>query len=287
MFRRGDYTVVTAKPIQINAAALSIRLLALLEKIGARAGTEDVHRLRTTVRRLEVHLPDSPPKLSKYLKSLRKKAGKVRDIDVHLDLLKTVLPLRTSAPRTAASAAREKLRQKLSKILREMRRSHLESLRETVAEATPFLEAKLPIQAERASESEAAAHNVHKETQRARKHFLQWTRIVPEDAERLHRLRINTKSLRYSMEILSENEEAAELVVKFKLVQDAIGKWHDWATLTELAERELESPEAEPLCTVLRSVTGCKYRQARRTAERVRAWMIGKPMASAAGNSGS
>jgi CHAD domain-containing protein len=279
--------VVTAKNVQMNAAALSIRLLALLEKIGNRAGTEDVHRLRTTVRRLEVHLPDCPPKLSKYLKSLRKKAGKVRDIDVHLDLLKTVLPRPTSTPRTALSATREKLRQKLSKILREQRDSHLESLRETVADATPFLEAKLPIQAERASQREADAQNVHKETQRARKRFLQWTRSVPEDPERLHRLRINTKSLRYSMEMLEENEEAAELVVKFKVVQDAIGKWHDWATLTELAERELESPEAEPLFTVLRSGTGREYRKARRTAEHVRAWMIGKSVASAAADSGS
>jgi CHAD domain-containing protein len=277
------FAVATIDAGQSNAAVLSIRLLALLERIPEHAGPEDVHRLRTTVRRLEVQLGDCPAKVSKSLKSLRKKAGKLRDIDVHLVLLKPALFLQMSGNRNAVSGLREKLRQKLREILKAKRDRHLAFLREVVAEAAPLLQAKLPILAERAARSKgSAAHDIHQQSARARKLFLRWTRSVPEDAERLHQLRIHTKKLRYSLEPMQEHEEAADLVAQLKRVQDAIGNWHDWATLEQLAERELADPEATPACAMLQARTGREYRKARRAAESVRTWMLGaKPPASA------
>jgi CHAD domain-containing protein len=64
------------------------------------------------------------------------------------------------------------------------------------------------------------------------------------------------------------------LVPKFKQVQDAIGKWHDWATLEQLAGRCLDPDESGPLRNALHAHVEREYRRARRTAQGVRDWMM-------------
>lgn len=250
------------EPTQINAAVLTVRLLALLQKLPTHSGKVTVHRLRTTVRRLEARLGKCPSKIARALRSLRKRAGKIRDLDVHGGLLKPTLLSRTQANREALSQLRD--------ILMGKRDRHLESLRCVVAEAAPLLVDKLPLLAEEASATIFGVDEPHARVERARLRYMQWTRNVPDDPERLHRLRINTKKLRYSLESLEDSTEAAELVAKFKRVQDAIGSWHDWATLSQLAERKLESSETEPLRAALLARSEREYRKARRTAASVR-----------------
>ncbi len=303
------FAVATTKPTEITPAVLSIWLLALLERIpgerhrppdrapAARHGAiparhsekQDVHRLRTTVRRLEVQLSNPPAKVAKSLKALRREAGKVRDIDVHLGLLKSsLLPRLAVRGRISPSAGSSGVRvspaqQELREILEERRDRHLASLRDLVTEVRPLLEARLPALVELASSGTPSARQAHQQASLACNRFLQWTRTIPEDPARLHRLRINAKKLRYSMEPLQAFDEAAELAGKFKQVQDAIGTWHDWTTLHELAERRLDSADAEPLFAALSARTEREYRKARRVARSVRAWIIGhKPVASAA-----
>src|ERR1019366_278679 len=163
---------------------LSIRLLALLEKVSARAGTEDVHRLRTTVRRLEVQLGAPPAKVAnrgankvankvaKSLKALRRKAGKVRDIDVHLGLLKPPRLSPSPARRPRASAPPEARPQpwaqpwaqsqdKLRQILQHKRGRQLGALRRLVAEAAPLLESRLPALVERRPQATGSLRDAH------------------------------------------------------------------------------------------------------------------------------
>jgi CHAD domain-containing protein len=237
---------------------------------------QDVHLLRTTIRRLEVQLADPPAKVAKSLKDLRKEAGKVRDIDVHLALLKPPLSRPRSPDRDAVSTAQEKLRA----ILKSRHDRRLDSLQHMVTAVRPRLVAKLPALAERAALHLSGARDAQHQTRQAREQFLQLTRRVPTDPGQLHRLRIKTKRLRYAMEPLEAFPDAAELAEKFKHVQDAVGTWHDWATLTLLAQRKLPSSDAEPLCAVLQARTGREYRKARRAAQNVRSWMSGKPAAS-------
>jgi CHAD domain-containing protein len=268
--------VVTAKTSRSGAAALSGRLLSLLEK--SPAGKQDVHLLRTTIRRLEVRLGNTSSKVAKALKDLRKKAGRVRDIDVHLGLLKSPLLPESSANRDCASAVQEELR----KILKAKRERHLDSLREALAAAAPLLQARLLVLAASSTLGvSSSARDAHRQASQARDHFLQWTRSVPEEDDKLHELRIRTKKLRYSLEPLEAFPECVELAAKLKQVQDAIGRWHDWATLSQLAQHELHSCEAEPLCAALSRRSVSQYRRARRAAESARSWMTGgKPAAS-------
>lgn len=240
---------------------------------------QDVHLLRTTIRRLEVQLANPPAKVAKPLKNLRKKAGKVRDIDVHIGLLKPPLAPSVSPDHDAISSAQERLRE----ILKAKHDRQLDSLQKQVAEDRPLLEAKLPALADRAALRAPNARAARRQTRQARQRFLQLTRRVPTDAQQFHQLRIQIKKLRYSLEPLESLEEAAELAAKFKQVQDAIGNWHDWATLAELAQSKLSSSDAEPLCAALQARSGREYSKARRAAQNVRSWMSGrKPVASLA-----
>ena len=278
--------MATANPGEINPATLSIRLLALLEKTSKRAGKGVVHRLRTTVRRLEVNLGAPPPRIAKSLKKLRKKAGKVRDIDVHLDLLKA--PLVSARGRRSSDSPEKKYQDKLQSSLEKSRDRESSALRGLVKNSTPLLEERLPILIEQRSEPNITLQEARQRSSRARRRFVQWTRKIPDDPQRLHQLRINAKKLRYEMEPLQNCQEAAELAEKFKQVQDAIGQWHDWATLAELAERcfnskgsdskgsgSKPSSEATPVLQALHARVEREYRRARRSAENVRSWMTG------------
>src|SRR5689334_6522198 len=80
-------------PLAIQADGLQ----ALVKSVVDKAKPRDVHHLRTTIRRFETLLPeredDAPRaerKLRKQLERIRKRAGKVRDADVHLQALATL-----------------------------------------------------------------------------------------------------------------------------------------------------------------------------------------------------
>jgi CHAD domain-containing protein len=282
------FAVAPVKTSRVNPAVLNTRLLALLERIPNRAGKEDVHRLRTTVRRLEAQLADPPAHIAKSLKTLRRKAGKVRDIDVHLALLKPSLlplpPIRTHPGPGLPDASLRRAQQELRRILKASRARRLVSLRRRVSEAAPLLAAGLPALAANAGRGQLSAAGAHQRTALARRQFLQWTHTVPADAGRLHRLRIRTKKLRYSLEPLERHQEAAELAARFKQVQDAIGTWHDWATLQQLAGSALSAPHAALLQAALRARAASQFRQARHVVQSVRSALTGhKPVASETG----
>lgn len=276
------FAVVTVTTPQINAAVLGTQLLALLETILTHAGRDEVHRLRTTVRRLEVQLSDCPRKVARSLKTLRREAGKVRDIDVQIALLKPAILRNIPGSRDEEFDSLDSM-EKLRETLKAKRDRHLSSLRDLVVDAAPLLEAKLPLLAERAANLTHGAQDARLLTARARKRFLQWTRNIPDDPERLHRLRIDTKRLRYSLEPLQGFKDSIELAAKLKQVQDAIGSWHDWATLQQVADSELRVPrnslEAEPLSAALGQRTAREYRKARRVAQTAHNWMTAEKSA--------
>jgi CHAD domain-containing protein len=262
-------------------AELSVRLLALLGKMADKGDEEDVHKLRTTVRRLEVQLGQCPPKIAKSLKSLRRKAGKVRDVDVHLGLLRSSLFTGPAAAPNAAAVC-----DKLRRALESERERHVEALLRVVEDAAPLLEARLPKVVQHAAKPEPGARAAHHFTNAARLKFLQWTRSIPEEGAPLHRLRIDAKKLRYSLEPLELHGEAAELTAQLKQVQDAIGCWHDWATLQQRALEAFDAPHRTPdsahLCAALRARAALQYRQARHIVRSVRASLVGaRPAASA------
>jgi CHAD domain-containing protein len=126
------------------------------------------------------------------------------------------------------------LRAPLVRRLRAERATHLEALRECAVREQSRLERKLPelVTLDESYGDLAAAVRL---SVQVRRRFLELSHPIPEDGARLHRLRIDAKHLRYGLELYDGFAEAERLLAQLRKVQQAIGEWHDWATLHELA----------------------------------------------------
>jgi CHAD domain-containing protein len=84
----------------------------------------------------------------------------------------------------------------------------------------------------------------------------------PVNEERLHQYRTVVKRARYAAEFAPKSAEAAQFVAQLKRLQDAVGNWHDWLTLTHTAAKRLGDVNQSSLVAALHNVTGGKFRQA-------------------------
>ena len=67
-------------------------------------------------------------------------------------------------------------------------------------------------------------------------------RLDVDDPESLHAYRKRSKFSRYLAEMEGGSAEAEEFGKKMKGVLDAIGAWHDWMLLTQLAKKTVGKP---------------------------------------------
>jgi CHAD domain-containing protein len=232
-------------------------------KLSAKSRAESVHRFRTGTRRLQILLGELSPKLDrgekkllKLLGRIRKRAGKVRDLDVQLAALRSL------------------------KVPREPRRktqlvNHLIELREGQ-------EKKL-----RKAADGTTVREIRKRLKRAAKRFnpevsrdpLTVARAMLQRLDRageplteavLHQYRILSKRARYAAEFGGASKEAEQFIAELKRIQDALGDWHDWLTLTQTAGENLGEVRESPVVAELHNVTGAKYRQAVAVLSRMR-----------------
>ena len=226
-----------------------------LDRLSAQPEAKRVHRFRTGVRRLQTLLEELCPardrnqkRLLKLLTRIRKKAGKVRDLDVQLAALQSLKfpqePRRKTQLMHQLIELRGQREKKLSKAL----------TREAVRE-------------------------IHRRLKRARKDFnpdvnrdpLSVARQILEPIakadgfpteERMHQYRLLGKRARYAAEFASKSPESAQFIAQIERLQDALGDWHDWLTLTESAAKRLGDVRESSLVAALHNVTGAKYRNA-------------------------
>jgi CHAD domain-containing protein len=85
---------------------------------------------------------------------------------------------------------------------------------------------------------------------------------APVSEALLHQYRILTKRARYAAEFANESKDAEQFIAGVKRVQDALGDWHDWLTLTQTAKENLGEVRESPLVAELHNVTGAKFRHA-------------------------
>jgi CHAD domain-containing protein len=78
----------------------------------------------------------------------------------------------------------------------------------------------------------------------------------------LHQYRILSKRARYAAEFSGPSTEATQFIAGLKRIQDALGDWHDWLTLTRTASERLGEVRESPLVAELHNVTGAKFRHA-------------------------
>ena len=226
-----------------------------LEKLAAQQSNETVHRFRTSTRRLQILLEELMPqrtrkqkKLLKILRAIRKQAGKVRDLDVQL-----------AALRSLRISLEPRRKNRLVQGLIELRAKHEKKLRKTLTKQgvreihKQLTRASKEIDLESSSDPATAAHQILSRVAPLSK---------PLTEDELHRCRLLVKRARYAAELAPESAAATEFITQLKRLQDILGNWHDWLTLTNTAAERLGSIHQSPLVAVLRNVTGGKLRNA-------------------------
>jgi CHAD domain-containing protein len=226
-----------------------------LLKLSSGQGPESVHGFRTNSRRLEVLLEQLLPqrernqkKLLKMLNRIRRRAGKVRDLDVQLAALRSLKvpqePRRKTRLVQGLIELRVKHEKKLRRLLtKEMIREIRKRLKRGAKEVRP----------ETSRDALSVARSMLNEVVRP---------AGPVSEDLLHRYRGMVKRARYAAEFAPKSAEATQFIAQLKRLQDAVGNWHDWRTLTQAAAKRLGDVNQSSLVAALHNVTGGKFRHA-------------------------
>ncbi len=230
------------------------RLDGELAKLAQKPEPDRVHKFRTNSRRVEAllsevapHLHGNDEKLLALLSRLRKKAGRVRDLDVQIAALRALKFPQANGHKSQIMDAlvneRAKREKKLAKAFD----------RETTAEIRKRLK-RARRELEIPSNTDPLALTLSKLRALGRENT-----AITETM--LHQYRIIGKRARYVAELAGDDPEAKRVVEQLKHVQDVIGDWHDWLKLTEKAEKLVGSVRDSALVAMLRNVTQAKFRQ--------------------------
>ena len=231
------------EPVERAVRIVAIRLLERAEKARSRLDhaidPDALHDLRVAVRRLRSWLRSmrpwlrgsAPKKALRRLEKVARVTGASRDAEVHLEWLR--------AQRSALSARQ---RHGLSWLVERVEEEKREN--DTIVatkgarafdRAQEVLARKLPSYIARIdSDAAAPPHrfaDVLAELLHAQAGVLarRLTRIEdPDDAERIHKVRLTGKRLRYLTEPIAKFVDGgAQLVEHLAELQDALGDWHD------------------------------------------------------------
>jgi CHAD domain-containing protein len=220
-------------------------------RLAKSATPDNVHRFRTNSRRIEALVSELVPengnrkKLLKLLSKFRKKAGRLRDLDVQIALLKEL-----NVP------DRQNHRTQL-----------LEWLHSEQAQRKQKLEKSFDAAA--AEELKRRLHRVRGEVNLSGSDLLDLARkrlpnpgTTPLTERMLHACRIEAKRARYLAELAPDSADRTYFIDTLKRAQDAVGEWHDIVKLKERAEKLFGSVHESALVAVLQNVGRAKFRRA-------------------------
>ena len=258
-------------PLDQEHAQLVFRNLSRqLAKLETKPQPGNVHQFRTYSRRLQVLLEELTPELSrndkrllKLLRRLRRRAGRVRDLDVQIAALRSLkIP---QEPRRKAQ---------LLGTLAEMRIRREKKLSQSLDRKTIH---ELGRRLKKTENNHQLAAGVEP-LQVARRILAEISKPkAPLTEEVLHQYRLAGKRVRYVTELGGEVPEAEPFINMLKDMQDALGDWHDWLLLSQSAKKILGDGQDSALLSALRNVTGAKFRHALQLVSEMRAAFLPKP----------
>ena len=254
----------TSMGLELNRAEKPVRKLRKLLKTMSNPPTpEEVHDFRTNTRRVDATLKafslasqPSGRRLLKRLARLRKRAGKVRDMDVLTDFASTLRPkgenecsimlLEHLGARRQKHAAKlcAVVRQRGSKLGKRLKRISTE-----FEKLLPEASAHVAARAVKFSTDLASPARLHKRN--------------------LHPYRLKVKELRNVLQ-MADNADQQEFITRLGEVKDVIGEWHDWQELTETAEDILDHGTRCQLLRELQRISEVKYQRALALADATR-----------------
>jgi CHAD domain-containing protein len=215
---------------------------------------ESVHKFRTNSRRVEALISEvmvkpsrNEKRLLRLLSRIRKKAGRVRDLDVEIASLRSMkIPEGNGHKSQLVDALMQERTKRERKLSSAVDRETVEELRKRLKRTVSEL--NIP------KNTEPLVLTLNKLAQLGRDH-------VALTEKTLHQYRIVGKRARYLAELANPDAEAARIVETLKHMQDVIGDWHDWLKLTEKAEDLFGGVRDSALVALLRNVTQAKFRE--------------------------
>ena len=238
------------------------RLDREIAKLGKKSAPDRVHKFRTSSRRVEALLSEVPPelhrndqKLLKLLARVRKKAGRVRDLDVQIQALRALkFPEANGHKSQLMDALMNERRNRERKLAKAFDAELVGELRKRLKHA----ECELKVSAK----TDPLALTLRK--------LSELNRGAPVTEKLLHQYRIIGKRARYIAELAGDDPEAKSTVERLKHMQDVIGDWHDWLKLTQRAEELIGNVRSSALVAMLRNVTQAKFRRSEELVSSIR-----------------
>ena len=245
------------------------RLLASIANLRQQPTSKGAHFYRTSLRRFQAwqdifqpHLDAEQQRALKFLDKLRKASGKLRDREVHLELLEKLSGVSTADKTKLAKelkARRKSSRKRLKSLLRD-------SMLGSIWRALRVLYTS-PVEADGSSVTMAGGVELALEEYRG---FVQ--RRASLSPENLHEYRLQCKRFRYTAELAGETPRRELLIASWKKAQDVIGEWHDYLTVSEAAETLVGD---SLLHTELLKRTRRKYQESLRAVVRCEQKLLG------------
>jgi len=250
------------------------KLRKLLKRMGARPTPEQVHDFRTNSRKLEANLEafgmDGSRLGKRVLKPLsrfRKRAGKIRDMDVLTSYAASIQP--QDGEKDCAVQLLEYLGAK--------RRRHAKKFNGASRQDGPVLIKRLKKIERELAKSEARTENGGRPESMASSMALQLGSRLASGARlnhsNLHPFRLKVKDLRNVLRLAGDPDQ--NLLDALGSVKDVIGEWHDWEELVGIAEKTLDHGTQCKLTQTLKATTQKKFDNALWEAEQLRKRYLG------------
>ena len=262
------------------------KLRKLVNKIGRQPPPEKVHDLRTNTRQLEAILEvlsldqqGMGRSMMKDLGRFRKRAGKVRDMDVFTRYASTV---QLQGEDECAiqllehlGAQRRKYAKKLFVEVKRLGPQLQKNLKRTTVVLAQCIRQNGDALAGNAVAANAAATAVKLAVQlRTPQHL---------GRESLHSYRLKIKELRDVLQMAAGT--APKFVDDLGQVKNAIGEWHDWEELISAAQKALDHGSRCALLAELKRITRRKYDHALSLAQALRKRYLRTPRSANNGSS--
>ena len=254
------------------------KLRKLLKKMPALPSPEQVHDFRTNARRFEAILHafamDSSGigrRTLKPLAKLRKRAGKVRDMDVLTAYAASVHPKNDEKECAVQllehlGAKREKKARELHSSLKKNGNLSRKRLKRTQNKFKKIERRR------RSNGTGLESSNVPAAALEAAAELSDPARL---DHSNLHPFRLKVKALRNILQLADSPDR--QLMDLLGSTKDAIGEWHDWEELVAIAEKTLDHRSRCGLVRELKSIARQKYHTALQKAQELRRKELGSP----------
>ncbi len=241
----------TVTPEQKQGRLVFSRMSRHIGRLAKGTLSEDVHRFRTNGRRVEALLTELLPatgnqkKLLKLLSKLRKRAGRVRDLDVELAFLKNLrIPDRQDHRTQLLEILTEEHRRRSRKLGKSFDVDKVRELRKRLRRA------QSEIKLEGIEPLKLAIKRLPKPGE------------APMTEKTLHAFRIAAKHARYLAELSTDSADAKAFVEELKRAQDEVGEWHDVLKLQQRAERLFGTVRDSALVAALQNISRARFRRA-------------------------